>query len=132
MSTDLSKLRFTPSHEWIRVEGNLGFVGISDHAQHEVTDVVYVELPPLNKEVKTGDEAATIESVKAAFSIYAPASGKITQTNKNLEGDPGLINRSPYDEGWIYAIELADPAETQSLMDAKAYEAFTKTSGAHA
>lgn len=119
--------RYAKSHEWIRVEGNTGTVGISDHAQKEVTDVVYVELPKVGKIVKAGEEATTMESVKAAFSIYAPMSGTISKINNALEGDPGLINRSPYDEGWMFAIELINPTELEKLMTEEQYQAFLKT-----
>src|ERR1019366_3911657 len=107
---------YTKSHEWIRLDGTTGTVGISDHAQKEVTDVVYVEMAKVGKAVKAGDEATTMESVKAAFSIYAPVSGTITKTNTALDGDPGLINKSPYEDGWIFALEIANPAELNSLM----------------
>ena len=119
--------RYAKSHEWIRVEGNTGTVGISDHAQKEVTDVVYVESPKVGKVVKAGEEATTMESVKAAFSIYAPMSGTISKVNDALEGDPGLINRSPYDEGWMFAIELVNPTELEKLMTEEQYQAFLKT-----
>src|ERR1700693_25235 len=105
----MSNRRYTKSHEWIRVDGNVGKVGISDHAQKEVTDVVYVEMAKVGKTLKAGEEATTLESVKAAFSIYAPVSGTITQTNNALEGDPGLINKSPYENGWIFAMEITKP-----------------------
>jgi len=120
--------RYAKSHEWIRVEGTLGTVGISDHAQKEVTDVVYVEVAKTGKVVKAGDEATTLESVKAAFSIYAPVSGTITKSNLALDGDPGLINKSPYDEGWIFALEISDPAELDKLMSEEQYQKFL-TSG---
>jgi glycine cleavage system H protein len=123
--------RYTKSHEWIRVEGNLGYVGISDHAQKEVTDVVYVEMPKVGKVLKAGEEATSLESVKAAFSIYAPVSGKISKANTALEGDPGLINKSPYDQGWIFALEISNPAELDSLMTEEQYSEFI-TSGAAA
>ena len=119
--------RYAKSHEWIRLEGTLGYVGISDHAQKEVTDVVYLELPKIGKAVKAGEEATTMESVKAAFSIYAPVSGTISKVNAILEGDPGLINRSPYDEGWMFAIEAANPAELNHLMTEDQYQAFLKS-----
>lgn len=124
--------RYTKSHEWIRVEGNIGYVGISDHAQHEVTDVVYVEVPKTGKSLKAGDEATTLESVKAAFSIYAPVSGTLVKANAALEGTPGLINQSPYDQGWIFALELSDPSEINTLMTEAQYEDFLKAgAGAH-
>jgi len=119
--------RYAKSHEWIRVEGNSGIIGISDHAQKEVTDVVYVETPKIGKAVKAGEEATTMESVKAAFSIYAPVSGTISKVNAMLEGDPGLINRSPYDEGWILAIEMTHPADLNQLMTEEQYLEFLKS-----
>ena len=124
--------RYAKSHEWIRVEGTLGTVGISDHAQKEVTDVVYVEMAKVGKAVKAGDEATTLESVKAAFSIYAPVSGTITKTNTALDGDPGLINKSPYEDGWIFALEIANPAELNSLMSEEQYQDFLKSGAAAA
>ena len=122
-----SNRRYTKSHEWIRWEGTLGYVGISDHAQKEVTDVVYVELPKPGKTFKAGDEATTLESVKAAFSIYAPVSGKLVKTNSDLEKDPGLINQSPYEKGWIFAIEMTRPSEVESLMTEDQYQEFLKS-----
>ena len=122
--------RYAKSHEWIRVEGNIGTVGISDHAQHEVTDVVYAEVPKTGKVVKAGDEATTIESVKAAFSIYAPVSGTIVKANAELEKDPSLINKSPYEQGWMFAIELSNPAELNHLMTEEQYQDFLKSGAA--
>jgi len=123
--------RYAKSHEWIRLDGKTGYVGISDHAQKEVTDVVYVEMAKVGKAVKAGDEATTLESVKAAFSIYAPMSGTISKTNNALEGDPGLINKSPYDDGWIFAMDVSNPEELNALMTEEQYQAFL-TSGAAA
>jgi glycine cleavage system H protein len=122
--------RYAKSHEWIRVEGNVGYVGISDHAQHEVTDVVYAEVPKVGKALKAGDEATTIESVKAAFSIYAPVSGTLVKANQELEKEPALINQSPYDKGWMFAIELSNPAELNALMSETQYEDFLKSGAA--
>lgn len=119
--------RYTKSHEWVRVDGKIAYVGISDHAQREVTDVVYVEVPKTGKALKAGDEATTIESVKAAFSIYAPVSGTLVQANSELEKDPGLINQSPYDKGWMFAIEMSDPSEADALMTEEQYAAFLKS-----
>ena len=127
---DLEKLRFTKTHEWLRVEGDMGYVGITDHAQKEITDVVFVELPKSGKELVKGGEAAVVESVKAAFSIYAPVSGKVVKINTAVEKDPSLVNRSPYEEGWFFAIVIKDKAEIDSLMDHKGYLEFIK-SGAH-
>jgi len=105
-------------------------VGITDHAQKEITDVVFVELPKVGKEVTREGEAAVVESVKAAFSIYAPVSGKVVKANDAVEKDPSIVNKSPYDDGWFFAIEMKDPKETVSLMSLKDYEEFVK-SGAH-
>ena len=124
--------RYTRSHEWIRVDGKTGTVGISDHAQKEVTDVVYVEMAKVGKALKAGDEATTLESVKAAFSIYAPVSGTISKANTALEGDPGLINKSPYEDGWIFALEVSNPAELNALMTEEQYVEFLKSGEATA
>ena len=122
--------RYTKSHEWIRLDGKMGWVGISDHAQKEVTDVVYVEMAKVGKALKAGEEATTLESVKAAFSIYAPVAGTISKANIALEGDPGLINQSPFDKGWIFALDVLDPAETNSLMTEAQYADFLKSGAA--
>ncbi len=127
---DTGKLFYAKTHEWLRVEGNVGYVGITDHAQKEITDVVFVELPKVGKEVTREGEAAVVESVKAAFSIYAPVSGKVVKANDAVEKDPSIVNKSPYDDGWFFAIEMKDPKETVSLMSLKDYEEFVK-SGAH-
>ena len=119
--------RYTKTHEWIRVEGNVGYVGISDHAQKEVTDVVYVEIPKTGKAVKAGDECTTIESVKAAFSIYAPVSGTLIKANIELEKNPALVNQSPYDQGWLFAIELSNLSELSNLMSEEHYQEFLKS-----
>lgn len=112
-------LGYTKDHEWAKVEGRRARVGITDHAQHELTDVVYVELPPVGKVVKRGEELGVVESVKAASEIYAPLSGKVVEVNKVLEERPELVNQSPYGEGWIVVLEVADTDET--LWDAAAY-----------
>ncbi len=127
---DVEKLLFTKTHEWLRIEGNTGYVGISDHAQKEITDVVFVELPKIGKEVVKEGEAAVVESVKAAFSIYAPVSGKVVKANSAVEKDPSIVNKSPYDDGWFFAIEMKDIKEAGALMSLKDYEEFIK-SGAH-
>ena len=119
--------RYAKSHEWIRMEGKLAIVGISDHAQREVTDIVYVEMPKIGKAVKAGDEVTTIESVKAAFSIYAPVSGTVIKANHELEKDPGLINKSPYDQGWMFVLDASDPAEANTLMSEDQYQTFLKS-----
>ncbi len=126
----VSNRHYTKSHEWVRVDGKVGTVGISDHAQKEVTDVVYVEMAKVGKALKAGEEATTLESVKAAFSIYAPVAGTVAQVNNALEGDPGLINRSPYEDGWIYALELANPSDVNNLMTEAQYEEYVKSGAA--
>ena len=114
-------MHYTKDHEWARLEGRRARVGITDHAQHELTDVVYVELPPIGKAVKKGEEIGVVESVKAASEIYAPLSGKVVEVNKVLEDKPELVNQSPYGDGWMVVLEVADPGEAKALMDAAAY-----------
>lgn len=116
---------FTEDHEYIRVEGSTGTVGITNYAQDQLGDIVFVELPAVGKAVKKGDEAAVVESVKAASEIYAPVSGTIVEVNGLLAGDPGLINASADADGWIYKIKIDDPAELGSLMDTATYEKHT-------
>lgn len=118
--------RFTKSHEWIDAEGN---VGISDHAQKEITDVVFVDLPKVGKEVKAGDAVAVIESVKAAFDIYAPVSGKISKVNPTVSKNPAIVNQSPYENGWLYTIEKANPSEESKLMTHNDYKTFLESDG---
>lgn len=121
---DLSKLKFSKSHEWISPEGK---VGISDHAQKEVTDVVFVELPGIGKDVAKESEAGTIESVKAAFPIYAPVSGKVTAVNDGVSKNPELVNQSPYENGWIFQLQVKNAAELNELMTHDQYQEFLKT-----
>jgi glycine cleavage system H protein len=116
-------LRFATSHEWVRLEGDLATVGISDHAQAELTDVVFVELPELGKTVDAGDPTAVVESVKAASDIYAPLAGEIVEVNPDVENDPSLVNTDPYGKGWIFKLRVKNPAESGDLLDAAAYEA---------
>ena len=120
---------FTKTHEWLRLEGSKATVGITQHAQQEISDVVFVELPSAGKMVKQGEELAVVESVKSAFSIYAPVSGKIAQSNAVLSKDPGLINRSPLDQGWIVVLEAANPSETGGLLSQDQYEQWVKGGG---
>lgn len=119
--------RFTEKHEWVRVQGNLGTVGISDYAQDALGDIVYAQLPDLQAIVKKDDEVGALESVKAASEVISPVSGKVVEKNKNVEERPALINSSPYDEGWLFKIELSEPSELSTLMDEKAYKEFIKT-----
>jgi glycine cleavage system H protein len=115
-------LLYTESHEWIKREGDNVRVGISDHAQSELTDVVYVELPKVDRQVNAKEAIAVVESVKAASDIYAPAKGTVVEVNKALEADPGLINREPYGQGWIFVVKIDNPDELTNLKDAGAYK----------
>jgi glycine cleavage system H protein len=123
MSNIPAELRYAASHEWVRVDGTTGIVGISDHAQAELSDVVYVELPKPGTKVTAGSVVATIESVKAASDIYSPVSGEITEANNDLVKKPELVNQDPYGAAWLFKVTLSDPAEVQKLHDAAAYKA---------
>jgi glycine cleavage system H protein len=116
-------LLYTDSHEWIRREGDKIRVGITDHAQAELTDVVYVELPKVGASYSARGTIAVVESVKAASDIYAPVKGTVLEVNKALESDPALINTDPYDEGWIYVLQMENADELKNLKDAAAYKA---------
>ena len=115
-------LLYTESHEWIKREGENIRVGITDHAQSELTDVVYVELPKLERQVNAKEAIAVVESVKAASDIYAPVKGTVLEVNKALEADPGLINREPYGQGWIFVLKIENPDDLKNLKDASAYK----------
>jgi glycine cleavage system H protein len=115
-------LLYTETHEWIRHEGDKLRVGITDHAQSELTDVVYVELPKKDRQVNAREAIAVVESVKAASDIYAPVKGMVVDANKALEADPGLINREPYGEGWIFVLKIGNPDDLKQLKDAAAYK----------
>ena len=115
-------LLYTESHEWIKREGENVRVGITDHAQSELTDVVYVELPKLERQVNSKEPIAAVESVKAASDIYAPVKGTVVEANKALEADPGLINREPYGQGWIFVLKIDNPDHLKNLKDAGAYK----------
>jgi len=115
-------LLYTESHEWIKREGDKVRVGITDHAQSELTDVVYVELPKLERQVNAKEPIAVVESVKAASDIYAPVKGTVIEANKALEADPGLINREPYGQGWIFVLKIENPDDLKNLKDAAAYK----------
>ncbi len=120
MSAVPANLRYRESHEWI--DPTTGTVGITDHAQHELTDVVFVELPKVGAKVKAGDHVAVVESVKAASDIYAPVSGEVIEVNEGLPDNPSLLNTDPHGAGWIYKLAVDEPAELNVLMDAAAYE----------
>lgn|SRR4029434_11134447 len=113
-------LRYASSHEWLRADGT---VGITDHAQAELTDVVFVDLPAVGKELKAGEVACVVESVKAASDIYAPVSGKIAAVNSAVSANPALVNTDPYGEGWLFKLEVSTPSERDALKDAAGYRA---------
>ena len=116
-------LYYAESHEWVRVEGENARVGITDHAQAELTDVVYVELPKAGAKATAKGQIAVVESVKAASDIYAPVSGTVVEANKALEANPALINTDPFGEGWIFVLKMDDPAQVKQLKDAAGYRA---------
>ncbi len=120
-------LLFTREHEWIESGKSPARFGITDYAQGELTDVVYVELPEENAEVSRGEAVGTLESVKATSDFYAPADGKITAVNSDLEDSPEKVNQDPYGEGWLYEIEIADPGQLAGLMDHPAYQKYLET-----
>jgi len=122
--------RFAKTHEWAFPKGGTYLIGISNHAQHEITDVVYVELPKIGRKVKAGEACAVVESVKAAFDIYAPVSGEVVAVNPELGNNPALINLSPYDKGWFFEIKAESPKDWERLMDHDAYRNFVKTADA--
>ena len=121
------KLTYTKTHEWSRVTQNVIRCGISDYAQREISELVFVELPAPGRVVKQGEGVAVAESVKAAFDIYAPASGRVVAANAALEANPGLVNEDPYEAGWFFDIELSNPRELDALMDASAYRAHLES-----
>src|SRR5512136_1863742 len=116
-------LKYAKSHEWVRVSGEEATVGITDHAQHELTDVVFVELPEVGRKIKAGDACAVVESVKTANDIYSPISGEITEANQSVVADPALVNSEPYAGGWFYRIKLSNPAELNALLGPAEYKA---------
>ena len=109
-------LKYAKTHEWVRVEGNVAVVGITDHAQQELTDIVYVELPSVGAQVEATKESAVVESVKAASDIYAPVSGEIVAANEELSSAPELVNEDPYGKGWLFKVKMSDPAELDELL----------------
>src|SRR5262245_3663044 len=116
--------RYTKEHEWLEVKGDLATIGITDHAQHELGDVVFVELPKPGAKIETGKSFGTVESVKAVSEIYAPASGEVIEVNSELQNKPETINSDPHGAAWLIKIKLSSPAELDGLMDAAAYEAY--------
>ena len=120
----MAEIKYSDEHEWIEVDGDIGTVGITEYAQQQLGDVVYVELPEVGTTVAKGGEVAVVESVKAASELYAPVSGEVVETNEALEASPALVNESAMDEGWFMKIKLADPSELDDLLDADAYGKF--------
>jgi len=122
MSNIPSDLKFAKSHEWVRVSGDTATVGITDHAQAELTDIVFVELPAVGRKVKTGEACAVVESVKTASDIYSPVSGEITEVNKAAVDNPSLVNSEPTAGGWFFKIKLSNPAELNALLSPEDYK----------
>ena len=118
---------YTKDHEWIRLEGDVATVGISDYAQEKLGDVVYVELPEIGKKFEQGSEIAVVESVKAASEIFAPVAGEVVEVNTVLADEPGAVNESPEGDGWFLKLKLTNAADMSSMMDAAAYKAFVET-----
>ncbi len=119
-----SSFRYTKDHEWVQIEGKRARIGITDHAQAELGDVVFVELPSMGTVVKKGGQLGTVESVKAVSDVFAPLSGKVVAVNTELEASPETVNQSPHADGWIVILEISDPAEAEDLLGAAAYEAL--------
>lgn len=122
MSEIREGLRYTREHEWLKIEGENARIGITDHAQNELTDIVYVEVPEVGKKVRKGDVIGAVESVKTVADVYSPVSGEVVEANSGLEDLPQSINESPYDKGWIAVVRMSDPDEAGDLMDASEYE----------
>ncbi|MFO1036061.1 MAG: glycine cleavage system protein GcvH [Geminicoccaceae bacterium] len=120
-------LRYTKDHEWIRVEGDIGVIGISRHAQEQLGDVVFVELPEVGRDLAQGDESGVVESVKSANEIYAPVSGHVVERNAELEASPGLANEDAEGKGWFYKIRLSDPSQLDALMSEADYASFVES-----
>ncbi|MCY4551644.1 MAG: glycine cleavage system protein GcvH [Defluviicoccus sp.] len=123
----MADLRYSEDHEWVRVEGDIAVIGISEYAQDQLGDVVFVELPEPGRAVAQGDEAAVVESVKAASEVYAPVSGEVVAVNDPLADDPGLVNREPTGGGWFLKVRMSDPDEVEALLDEPAYRNFVST-----
>lgn len=119
-------LRYTETHEWLKVKDDTAVVGITDHAQAELTDIVFVELPEVGKEIKKGEELCVVESVKSVSEIYSPISGNVVDVNKKLDDSPEIINESPYNDGWLVELEIKDKSELDSLLDAVSYKKILK------
>lgn len=125
MSKNPNNLYYTKSHEWVRLENDIAVIGITDHAQHQMGDLVFVELPKINRAVSTGDEIAVVESVKTAADVYAPLSGMVVETNQQLNEKPELVNQDPYGSGWICQLKISNKTELNQLLNASDYEKLT-------
>ncbi len=123
----MADVYYTKDHEWVRVEGDIGTVGVSDHAQSQLGDVVFVELPEVGRQIAQGEQAAVVESVKAASEVYAPVSGEVVERNGRLDQDHRLVNEAAEGDGWFFKLRLKDPAEVEALMDRAAYESYVGT-----
>ena len=121
MSNVLPNLRYTEQHEWVKVEGDVALVGITDFAQNALGDVTFVELPAVDQQVQKGDDIVVVESTKAASDVYAPVSGKIVEVNTAIEDEPEAINADPFNRGWLVKIQISDPSEIEALMSPEAY-----------
>lgn len=122
----MSQTRYTDQHEWVRVEGDEGTVGITEYATHQLGDVVFVETPSIGKTLAKGGEAAVVESVKAASEVYAPVGGTVTAVNEALESDPAKVNAAPEGDGWFFKIKIGNPAELEALMTEEKYQDYVK------
>ena len=120
----MSETRFTEDHEWVRIVGDVATVGITEYAQEQLGDIVFVDLPEAGAEMAQGDEAAVIESVKAASDIYAPITGEVGEVNDSLDAEPAIVNQDAQGEGWLFTMSISDTGELDNLMDADAYKAF--------
>jgi len=127
MSEIREGLRYTREHEWLKVEGENARVGITAHAQNELTDIVFVEVPEVGRKVRKGETIGAVESVKTVADVYSPVSGEVVEANSELEDAPQMINESPYERGWMAVIRMSDPDEVDDLMDASEYEAYLES-----
>lgn len=116
------KLKYTKDHEWVRVEGNFGFIGITDYAQGELGDIVFVELPAAGKKVESGQAFGTVEAVKAVSDLYSPVTGEVLEVNKKIHDSPELVNKDPYEQGWMIKVKIEKPAELEALLGVDAYK----------
>lgn len=123
-------LKFTEDHEWVRIDGDIATIGITEHATEQLGDLVFVDLPETGSDIAKGAEAATVESVKAASEVYAPVDGEVTEVNEAIVEDPSLVNADPTDKGWFFRLRMKDPADTEDLMDEAAYREMTAGGGA--